>query len=51
MIVQTKFAKKSFYKEARHFVVYYYYYYYKWPLFKDNLGKPAPERQNHFGFQ
>jgi len=33
---------------------YYYYYYYYYihltAFFQDNLGKPAPERQNHSGF-
>ena len=33
---------------------YYYYYYYITPIqrffFKNNMGKPVPERQNHSGF-
>jgi len=33
------------------YVVYYYYYYYihLMAFFQDNLGKPAPEKQNHSG--
>jgi len=30
-------------------IQYYYYYICLMTFFQDNLGKPAPEKQNHFG--